>query len=101
MALFLAGFLIVRGLPALLLYAGVFELRDRFALALYSATELPLVVAITTIAIADGHMETATGASLVAAGMLSTLVFPLAAAGLRSRPRPTGCADIPRGPSRL
>jgi len=90
MALFLAGFLIVRGVPALLLYAGVFELRDRFALALYSATELPLVVAITTIAIADGHMETATGSSLVAAGMLSTLIFPLAAAGLRSRPRPTG-----------
>jgi len=90
MALFLAGFLIVRGVPALLLYAGVFKLRDRFALALYSATELPLVVAITTIAIADGHMETATGSSLVAAGMLSTLIFPLAAAGLRSRPRPTG-----------
>ena len=89
-ALFLVGFLIVRGLPALLLYAGVLDLRDRFALALYSGTELPLVVAITTIAIANGHMETATGSSLVAAGMLSTLLFPLAAAGLRARPRPVG-----------
>ncbi|HVO53968.1 MAG TPA: cation:proton antiporter [Solirubrobacterales bacterium] len=90
LAIFFAGFLVVRGTPALLLYAGVLDLRDRFALALYSATELPLIVAIATIAIAAGHMETATGASLIAAGMLSTLVFPLAAARLRARPRPTG-----------
>ncbi len=90
MAIFFAGFLIVRGTPALLLYAGVLDLRDRAALAFYSATELPLVVAISTLAIAAGHMETATGASLVAAGMLSTLCFPLAAAALRARPRPTG-----------
>jgi Kef-type K+ transport system membrane component KefB len=90
LAIFFVGFLIVRGTPALLLYAGVLDLRDRFALALYSATELPLVVAIATVAIRGGHMETSTGASLIAAGMLSTLFFPLAAARLRARPRPTG-----------
>jgi Kef-type K+ transport system membrane component KefB len=90
MAIFFLGFLVVRGTPALLLYTGALDLRDRLALALYSATELPLVVAIATIAIAAGHMETATGASLIAAGMLSTLILPQAAARLRARPRPTG-----------
>ncbi|MFN8215888.1 MAG: cation:proton antiporter [Solirubrobacterales bacterium] len=89
-ALFLGLFLLVRGAPALLLYGRVFNLRDRAALALYSATQLPLVVAIASIAIAAGHMETSTGASLIAAGMLSTLVFPLAAARRRAPPRPTG-----------
>jgi len=51
MLLFLALFLVVRGLPAMALYRKVFDLRDRAALAFYSATELPLVLAITTIAV--------------------------------------------------
>ncbi|MGE5409238.1 MAG: cation:proton antiporter, partial [Syntrophothermus sp.] len=54
-ALFLALFLLVRGAPAMLLYGGVLARRDRLALALYSATELPLVVAITTLAVRAGH----------------------------------------------
>ena len=55
--LFLALFLIVRGTPALLLYRGVLDLRDRAALAVFSATGLPLIVAITTIAVDEGHMR--------------------------------------------
>ena len=43
-------FLVVRGTPAMLLYRSVLNARQRMALAFYSATELPLVVAITTIA---------------------------------------------------
>ena len=47
--LFFVLFLVVRGTPALLLYRGVLPLKeDRMALALFSATQLPLVVAITT-----------------------------------------------------
>ncbi|HSS31947.1 MAG TPA: cation:proton antiporter [Solirubrobacterales bacterium] len=83
LALFFGLFLLVRGAPAILLYRGVLDLRDRSALAFYSATELPLVVAITTIAVDAGHMRTSTAAGLVGAGMLSTLVFPLLAASLR------------------
>jgi Kef-type K+ transport system membrane component KefB len=49
--LFLGLFLVVRGAPALLLYRSVLEARQRAALAFYSATELPLVVAITTLAV--------------------------------------------------
>jgi Kef-type K+ transport system membrane component KefB len=81
--LFLALFLVVRGAPALLLYQRQFDQTDRFALALFSATELPLVVAITTIAIEEGHMRSATAASLVGAAILSTTIFPLL--GLRLR----------------
>lgn len=81
--LFLAAFLVVRGAPALLLYRGVLDLRDRMALALFSATELPLVVAITTIAIDNGEMRATTAASLVGAAVLSTALFPLL--GLRLR----------------
>jgi Kef-type K+ transport system membrane component KefB len=81
--LFFVLFLVVRGLPALLLYRGALGLRDRAALAFYSATELPLVVAITTIATETGHMETSTAAGLVGAAMLSTLVFPFVGLALR------------------
>ena len=55
--LFLALFLVVRGTPALLLYRGVLDRRDRVALAFFSATGLPLIVAITTIAVEEGHMR--------------------------------------------
>jgi Kef-type K+ transport system membrane component KefB len=80
--LFLALFLVVRGAPALL-YRRVLDGRDRLALAFFSATELPLVVAITTIAIDEGHMRSSTAASLVGAAILSTTIFPLI--GLRLR----------------
>jgi Kef-type K+ transport system membrane component KefB len=81
--LFFALFLVVRGAPALLLYRHCLERRDRFALAFYSATELPLVVAITTIAVDAGHMRSSTAAGLVGAAMLSTLVFPFVGLALR------------------
>jgi hypothetical protein len=54
----------------------------------FSATELPLVVAITTIAIEEGHMRASTAASLVGAAILSTTIFPLLGLRLRGdRPR--------------
>ncbi len=85
LALFFALFLVVRGAPALLLYRGVLAARDRAALAFYSATELPLVVAITTLAVDGGHMKPSTAAGLVGAAMLSTLVFPFVGLALRKR----------------
>jgi Kef-type K+ transport system membrane component KefB len=84
--MFFALFLVVRGTPALLLYRKVLAARDRAALAFYSATELPLVVAITTIATETGHMRSSTAAGLVGAAMLSTLVFPFVGLALRKRP---------------
>jgi Kef-type K+ transport system membrane component KefB len=81
--LFLAVFLVVRGVPALVLYRRELDQTDRLALAVFSSTQLPLVVAITTIAIEEGHMRAATAASLVGAAILSTMIFPLL--GLRLR----------------
>jgi Kef-type K+ transport system membrane component KefB len=84
MAIFFVLFLVVRGTPALLLYRRVLPLRqDRMALALFTATQLPLVVAITTVAVDGGHMRSSTAAALVGAGALSTLAGPLH--GLRMR----------------
>ena len=91
LAMFFFLFLVVRGAPALLLYRKVLAGRDRAALAFYSATELPLVVAITTIAIEQDHMEPDTAAGLVGAAIISTLVFPLI--GLRLRRDAEGKRD--------
>jgi Kef-type K+ transport system membrane component KefB len=81
--LFLVLMLVVRGVPALVLYARELERRDRVALAVFSSTQLPLVVAITTLAVDGGHMRSTTAASLVGAAILSTMIFPLV--GLRLR----------------
>ena len=81
--LFLVLFLAVRGIPALVLYRNVLDGRDRRALAFFSSTQLPLVVAITTIAIEQGHMRASTAASLVGAAILSTALFPLIGLKLR------------------
>lgn len=85
LVLFLTLFLVVRGTPALLLYRGVLKARERVALAFYSATQLPLVVAITTLAVEGGHMRSSTAAGLVGAALLSTLIFPFAAQAIQRR----------------
>jgi Kef-type K+ transport system membrane component KefB len=91
--MFLALFLLARGTPALLLYRGVLAARERAALAIFSATELPLVVAITTIAVDAGHMHSSTAAALVGAAILSTLIFPFVGLALRRRDRADAEAD--------
>ena len=88
--LFLGLFLVVRGTPALLLYRGALAARDRVALAFFCATELPLVVAITTVAIDTGHMHSDTAAGLVGAAILSTLIYPLVGLRLRRDPETAG-----------
>src|SRR6516165_6518400 len=105
LALFFVLFLVVRGTPAMLLYRGVLPVReDRMALALFSATQLPLVVAITTVAVETGHMRPSTAAALVGAGALSTFAGPLhgmrmrrIAALKRSSPAP----DVDRAPGEV
>ncbi len=87
MFVFFALFLVVRGAPALLLYRSILGRRERLALACFSATQLPLVLAITTLATKTGHMHTSTAAALVGAAVLSTLVFPIVGLRLR-RPLP-------------
>jgi Kef-type K+ transport system membrane component KefB len=91
--MFFALFLVVRGTPALLIYRSVLDTRERVALALMSATQLPLVIAITTLAVGTGHMRSSTAAELVGGAVLSTLVFPTVAMRIRGE-RPTRAASL-------
>jgi Kef-type K+ transport system membrane component KefB len=78
-------FLLIRGLPAALLYRGELERPGRLSLAFFSAAALPLVVAITEIGTDVGVMREEEAASLVGAGMLSVLLFPMIALAFRRR----------------
>lgn len=95
MFLFFGLFLVVRGVPALVLYRGVLDGRDRAALAFFSSTQLPLVVAITTIAVQAGEMRPSTSAALVGAAILSTMVFPLVGLRLRKGRVESDLEDLP------
>src|SRR5262249_54842375 len=88
-------FLVVRGAPALLLYRTTLKAPQRLALAFYLATELPLVVAITTLAVKDRHMKPATSARPGGAAMLSTLVFPFVADAIQKRAVAAGEVGAP------
>jgi Kef-type K+ transport system membrane component KefB len=73
---FLLLMLIARGVPVFLLYRGLLDRVERVPMALFSATGLPLIVVITSIALSEHRMLEVNAASLVAAGMLSVLLFP-------------------------
>lgn len=75
---FLAALLVIRGVPAVL-YRGEIGTRPTVAAGLLQATSLPFIVAATQIGMELGVLGQATGAALVAAGLLSVLIFPLAA----------------------
>ena len=74
--LFLSLFLVVRGVPAILLYRRDLPTVRRVSLAFFSATGLPMIVVITSVGVAEGRMRPANAAALVGAGMLSVVIFP-------------------------
>jgi Kef-type K+ transport system membrane component KefB len=80
--IFLALLLVVRGLPAMLVYRGVLSTRARAAMTFLQAAALPLLVVITEIGLATNRMRPSNAAALVGAGMLSILIFPLVGFGL-------------------
>lgn len=94
--------LLVRGMPALLIYVGVLSARERVQTMLVSATALPLVVALTQIGVRNGTMLPENAAALVGAGVLTVLLFPTLAVILH-RPEKVGAAtdveDLPRHPA--
>ncbi len=73
----LAAMLAIRGLPALLVYRGILDLRERSSLVLLQSTALPMLVVITEIGRSTDKMTSANAAALVGAGMASVLIFPL------------------------
>jgi Kef-type K+ transport system membrane component KefB len=81
---FLILLFIVRGVPVFL-YRHDLARGQRLPFALYSATALPLLVAISAIGVQTGRMRSEIAAALVGAGMLSVLLFPTFAGVLLSR----------------
>ncbi len=75
--IFLVLLLVVRGLPAFALNRRDLPRRQRISLALYAATSLPLIVAITEIGVAQGRLGPENAAALVAAGAASVFLFPV------------------------
>jgi Kef-type K+ transport system membrane component KefB len=82
--LLLVALLFVRGLPALL-YRPLVGTRRSVAAGLLQATSLSFIVAATQIGRELGLITKATGAALIAAGLLSVLIFPIVALTLLRR----------------
>jgi len=92
---FLVAIAVVRGLPALI-YRKAIDARRTLVAALLQATTLPFVVTATTIGIELDLVSPAESAALIAAGLLSVLLFPLAGVLLLrgvERPDETGDED--------
>ena len=93
LVVFLALLVAVRGLPVFLSVrfdrAGQrFGTGESAQIALYSTTGLPLIVAVTGVAVSAGQMSNASASVLVAAGAITVLVMPLLADVVARRTKP-------------
>jgi Kef-type K+ transport system membrane component KefB len=94
--IFLAALLAVRGLPAIT-YRG-FVGRRRAAIAgVLQATSLPFIVAATAIGQGLDLMDAAEASALIAAGLLSVLIFPITGLTLLKRAMEEEGAPAPEG----
>src|SRR6266516_225723 len=82
--IFLMALLLVRGVPALL-YRPLVCSRRAVVAGLLQATSLSFIVAASQIGMELGLITKATGAALIAAGLLSVLIFPIIALTLLRR----------------
>lgn len=93
---FLALLIAVRGLPVFFAtYLPVdsgnhkqMTLRQRLSAALYATTSLPIIVAVTHLAVAAGAMSTTTASKLVMAGTASVMLLPVLAELANHAPEP-------------
>jgi Kef-type K+ transport system membrane component KefB len=83
--IFLVALLLVRGVPALL-YRPLVGNRRSVIAGLLQATSLTFIVAASQIGLELGLITKATGAALIAAGLLSVLAFPIIALTLLRPP---------------
>lgn len=89
---FLVALALVRGLPALL-YRDVVGRDKAIVAGLFQATSLPFIVAGTAIGRSLGLIGAAESAELIAAGLLSVLLFPLAGSVLLRGDADAGAAQ--------
>src|SRR5205085_10967951 len=76
--IFLVALLLVRGVPAFF-YRPLLGNRRTIVAGLLQATSLSFIVAATQIGLVLGLLTKATASALIAAGLLSVLIFPLVA----------------------
>jgi Kef-type K+ transport system membrane component KefB len=93
--LLLLALLLVRGLPALL-YTRLVGRRKAVIAGILQATSLPFIVAASQIGMDIGVLTQANGAALIAAGLLSVIIFPaLGLTLLRREGKKGGPAPMP------
>jgi Kef-type K+ transport system membrane component KefB len=78
----------LRGLPQLFMYRRQLSKVQRWQMVFFTATALPLLVALSEVGTQSGIMLPENAAALVGAGALSVVCFPLAATLLQRRSRP-------------
>ncbi|WP_283170662.1 cation:proton antiporter [Curtanaerobium respiraculi] len=82
LALFILGLVLVRTVPIVVSLSlrkatrNEVTMHNRLATAFYCTTALPLIVAITSVAVDGGMMEPSTASVLVAAGALTVFLMP-------------------------
>ena len=90
---FLLFLAVIRGGPLLFWFRDR-GIRERVAIALFGSTSLPLLIALTEIGVQTGHMSDAAQASVIGAGVVSVLVFPIIGTLLTPRqPELPGATD--------
>jgi Kef-type K+ transport system membrane component KefB len=77
----LLALLVARGVPALLYHRHLVG-GDTIASALLQATSLPFIVTAASIGVSIGAIDSVTAAALIAAGLVSVVLFPAIATAL-------------------
>ena len=90
---FVTALLLVRGAPALL-YRPLVDGRRTLAAGLLQATSLSFIVVAAQLGMELDVIGAATGAALVAAGLLSVLIFPLLALTVLGSPGSAARRDV-------
>ena len=98
---FFAALLVIRGLPAVM-YRPTLGTRRALAAGLLQATSLGFIVVAAQIGMELGMLTQGAGAALIAAGLLSVMILPLAAVtalGPADAAAPETPSDMTAGPS--
>ena len=94
LVVFVLLMLLVRGGPVFLASrltrypdtgARVFSTRDSVRIGLFGATGLPIIVAVTSVAVSGGQMSASSASLLVAGGAVTVLLLPMIAIRLGAR----------------
>ncbi|NYF11279.1 Kef-type K+ transport system membrane component KefB [Leifsonia sp. AK011] len=86
--------LVIRGVPGFLSPERGVSFRDRTTVGLFTATTLPLVIAVTEIGTDAGVLDASLAGALVGGAMVTVLLFPMLALVGRARSVPAEGAEV-------